>query len=222
MVSLRLSLCLSALVSTASLAVAGSTWNAFDDFWSKGAKFPGPTTPNTWSYGSAPNGQATAASSFSPFAENNLEVEIPTGGPLFKHANPGASEPCVARANAAWYPGAPPMPPYLFVHPGESSSAIVRWQAPQGGTYKIRATFLASGESGAKEVGVVQYKESGASTELMKPALIDSQNPQIKQAEYEGSVKLEAGEFVAFRVGNGGDGHASDAVGLEAVISAEE
>jgi len=208
----------SVLIATAVLAQAGPSWNAFDDFWCKGADFPGPTASNTWTYGSAPG----VPPAFTAFTENNIQVDIPTGGPLFKHANTGSPEPCVARANAAWYPGAPPMPPYLFVHPGESSSAIVRWQAPQAGTYKIRATFLASGESGVKEVGVVQYKESGGSTALMEPALIDSQNPQIKQAEYEGSVKLEAGEFVAFHVGNGGDGHASDAVGLEASITAEE
>ena len=216
------SVALVTLISTCALAFAGPSWNAFDDFWSTAASFPGSTTPNTWSYGSAPSGNANAVATFSAFGENNLALEIPTGGPLFKHANTGAPEPCVARANAAWYPGAPPMPPFLFVHPGENSYAIVRWKAPEAGTYKINATFLASGESGAKEVGVVRYKESGGSSDLMKPTVIDSQNPQIKQVEHQEAVKLEAGEFVAFYVGNGGDTHASDAVGLEAVITSEE
>jgi len=217
-----LSVALSTFISTAALAIGGPSWDAFDDFWSKGANFPGPTTPNTWSYGTAPSGNPNAVATFIAFSEDNLAVEIPTGGPLFKHANPGAPEPCVARANAAWYPGAPPMPPFLFVHPGENSYAVVRWKAPQAGTYKINATFLASGESGAKEVGVVRYKESGGNVEMMKSTVIDSQNPQIKQVEHEESVTLEAGEFVAFYVGNGGDTHANDAVGLEAVIASEE
>ena len=47
-------------------------------------------------------------------------------------------------------------------------------------------------------------------------------NAKAKQAKFEGSLKLEAGEFVAFYVGNGGDGHARDAVGLDAVITAEK
>jgi hypothetical protein len=222
MSSRLLSVALATFISTAAFAFAGSSWNSFDDFWSAAASFPGSTTPNTWSYGTAPAIQTNAVPSFTAFSENNIELEIPTGGPLFKHANSGAPEPCVARANAAWYPGAPPMPPFLFIHPGENSYAIVRWKAPQAGTYKITATFLASGESGLKEVGVVRYKESGVNAELMKPTLVASQNPTIdKQADYKESVKLEAGEFVAFYVGNGGDTHANDAVGLEAVIASE-
>lgn len=222
MFSRHSSVALAILISTVAVASSAPSWNAFDDFWSKSANFPGPTTPNAWSYGSASCAQADAIAAFTAFPENNVEVEIPTGGPLFKHANAGAPEPCVARANAAWYPGAPPMPPFLFMHPSDNSCAVVRWQAPEAGSYKIRATFLASGESGVKEVGILQYKEAGGSTELMKPSLLDSQNQKIKQADYEGSVKLEAGEFVAFFVGNGGDGYASDAVGLEAVIVAQE
>jgi hypothetical protein len=218
--SLPVALC--TFISTAAFAFAGSSWNAFDDFWSTASNFTGSTTPNTWSYGTAPSGNANAVATFSAFGENNLALEIPTGGPLFKHANSGAPEPCVARANAAWYPGAPPMPPFLFVHPGENSYAIVRWKAPEAGTYKINATFLASGESGLKEVGVVRYKESGGNVEMLKPTLVASQNPTIdKQAGFKESVKLEAGEFVAFYVGNGGDTHANDAVGLEAVIASE-
>jgi len=222
MFSRSASLLFAIFIATAAFATAGQSWNAFDDFWSKGANFPGPTTPNAWSYGSASTSQPNGVAAFTAFTDDNVELEIPTGGPLFKHSNPGAPEPCVARANAAWYPGAPPMPPFLFVHPGENSYAVVRWKAPQAGTYKINATFLASGESGAKEVGVVRYKESGGNVKMMKPTVIDSQNPQIKQVEHEESVKLEAGEFVAFYVGNGGDTHASDAVGLEAVIASEE
>ena len=222
MFSRILTLFLSIFTITAALASGAPTWNAFNDFWRKAASFPGSTTPNAWSYGSAPIGNRDAVFSFTAFTDSALEVEIPSGGPLYKHANTGAPEPCVARANAAWYVGAPPMPPFLFTHPGESSYAIVRWKAPEAGTYKVSATFLASGGSGLKEVGVVQYKESGGNVELMKPSLIGSQNPQVNQAEYEGSVKLEAGEFVAFYVGNGGDTHANDAVGLEAVITSEE
>lgn len=114
------------------------------------------------------------------------------------------------------------MPPYLFVHPGENTIAVVRWKAPKDGTYKVTATFLASGETGLKMVGIVRYKESGAKEELMPPALLDHQSPKAGQAKYEGSLKLEAGEFVAFYVGNGGDGYARDAVGLDAVITAEK
>jgi len=164
---------------------------------------------------------ANPAAAFTAFAENNIELQIPTGGPLYKHANPGSPEPCVARANAAWYSGAPPMPPFLFVHPSDSSYAIVRWQAPQAGSYRVKATFLASGDSGLKTVGIVRYKDSGSTEDLMKPALINRQDPQTGQKEYEGSVKLDAGEFVAFYVGNGGDGYAGDAVGLDAVVTAE-
>ena len=210
-----------ALISTCSFAFGSPKWDAYLDFWSKAATFPGTTTPNTWSYGSAPSAEKDSAFSFVAFTDNNLELEIPTGGPLFKHANPGSPDPCVARANAAWYGDAPPMPPYLFVHPGENSFAIVRWKAPKAGTYKVRATFLASGASGLKTVGIVRYKESGAKEEVMRPALIDRQNSKAEQAKYDGSLKLETGEFVAFYVGNGGDGHASDAVGLDAVIVAE-
>ena len=36
------------------------------------------------------------------------------------------------------------------------------------------------------------------------------------------TLNVKAGEFVAFYVGNGGDTHANDAVGLEAVIASEE
>lgn len=212
---------LSIFFATATFAFSSQSWNAFDDFWSKGANFPGPTTPNAWSYGSASVSQTNGVAAFAAFTENNIELEIPTGGPLFKHADTGTSEPCVARANAAWYPGAPPMPPYLFVHPSDSSFAVVRWQAPQAGTYKVKATFLASGESGLKTVGIVKHKESGPPEDLLKPALINHQDPQSEQKDYEGSVKLDAGEFVAFYVGNGGDGYAGDAVGLDAVITAE-
>lgn len=212
----------SILMASGTLVWGAPSWSTYLDFWSKAASFPGATTPNTWSYGSAPSSEKNAIYSFTAFTEDNLEVQIPTGGPLYKHANPGAPEPCVARANAAWYGDAPPMPPYLFVHPGESSIAIVRWKAPKDGTYKVTANFLASGETGLKMVGVVRYKESGAKEELLPPALIDHQSPKGGQAKYEGSLKLEAGEFVAFYVGNGGDGHARDAVGLDAVITAEK
>lgn len=216
-----LSITLSVFISTAAFALAGSSWNAFDDFWSKGTNFPGPTTPNAWSYGSSSTSQTNGVAAFTAFTDDGIELEIPTGGPLFKHANAGAPEPCVARANAAWYPGAPPMPPFLFVHPSDTSFAVVRWQAPQAGTYTVKATFLASGESGLKSVGIVRYKESGSVEDLMKPALINRQDPDIGQKEYEGSVKLDAGEFVAFYVGNGGDGYAGDAVGLDAAVAAE-
>ena len=211
-----------ALMLTGPLAFGNESWNSFQDFWSKAAGFTGPTTPNTWGYGSAASSGKDAIYSFTAFTDNNLEIQIPTGGPLYKHANPGAAEPCVARANAAWYSGAPPMPPYLFVHPGESSYVIVRWKAPKAATYKVTATFLASGETGLKSVGVVRYKEAGAKEELMAPALINRENPKSGQAKYEGSLKLEEGEFVAFYVGNGGDGHGGDAVGLDAVITAEK
>ncbi len=215
------SLLFAILFATVSFASAGQTWNAFDDFWSKGANFPGPTTPNAWSYGSASTSQPNGVAAFTAFTDDNVELEIPTGGPLFKHANPGAPEPCVARANAAWYPGAPPMPPFLFVHPSDTSFAVVRWQAPEAGTYKVKATFLASGETGLKSVGIVRYKESGPPEDLMKPALINRQDTESGQKDYEGSVKLDAGEFVAFYVGNGGDGYAGDSVGLDAAIAAE-
>lgn len=212
---------LSTFVLSGPFALRAESWNSYPDFWSKAAGFAGTTTPNTWSYGSAPTSGKDAVYSFTAFAENNLEIQIPTGGPLYKHASPGAPEPCVARASAAWYPGAPPMPPYLFVHPGENSYAIVRWKAPKAGTYKVTATFLASGETGLKSVGVVRYKEAGAKEELMTPALINRENPKTEKAKYEGSLKLEEGEFVAFYVGNGGDGHGGDAVGLDAVIAGE-
>jgi len=221
MFSRSASLLFAILFATASFASAGQTWNAFDDFWSKSANFPGPTTPNAWSYGSASTSQPNGVAAFTAFTDDNVELEIPTGGPLFKHANPGAPEPCVARANAAWYPGAPPMPPFLFVHPSDTSFAVVRWQAPEAGTYKVKATFLASGETGLKSVGIVRYKESGPPEDLMKPALINRQDTESGQKDYEGSVKLDAGEFVAFYVGNGGDGYAGDAVGLDAAIAAE-
>lgn len=210
------------LLSTGALALGSPKWDAYLDFWSKAATFPGTTTPNAWSYGSATSSEKDSAFSFAPFTDNSLELEIPTGGPLFKHANPGSPDPCVAHANAAWYGDAPPMPPYLFVHPGESSDAIVRWKAPKAGTYKVKATFLASGETGLKSVGIVRYRESGSKDEVMPLALIDHQSPKARQAKFEGSLKLEAGEFVAFYVGNGGDGHARDAVGLDAVITAEK
>ncbi len=210
------------LISTGAVSSGSPKWDAYLDFWSKASGFPGTTTPNNWSYGSAPSSEKGASSSFTEFADNSLELEIPTGGPLYKHANPGSPDPCVAHANAAWYGDAPPMPPYLFVHPGESSDAIVRWKAPKAGTYKVKATFLASGETGLKSVGIVRYKESGSKDEVMPFALIDHQSPKARQAKFEGSLKLEAGEFVAFYVGNGGDGHARDAVGLDAVITPEK
>lgn len=213
---------LSTLMATGTLSFGSPSWSTYLDFWSKAATFPGSTTPNTWSYGSAASSEKDPTASFTAFTENNLEIEIPTGGPLYKHANPGVAEPCVARANAAWYPEAPPMPPYLFVHPGENSYAIVRWKAPKAGTYKVKTTFLASGETGLKEVGIVRYKESGGKEEVMKSALINRQTPKTEQAKFEGSLKLAEGEFVAFYVGDGGDGHASDAVGLDAVITAEK
>ena len=213
---------LSTLMATGTLSFGSPSWSSYLDFWSKAATFPGSTTPNTWSYGSAASGEKDPTASFTAFTENNLEIEIPTGGPLYKHANPGVAEPCVARANAAWYAEAPPMPPYLFVHPGENSYAIVRWKAPKAGTYKVKTTFLASGETGLKEVGIVRYKESGGKEEVMKSALINRQTPKTEQAKFEGSLKLAEGEFLAFYVGNGGDGHGSDAVGLDAVITAEK
>lgn len=213
---------LSTLMATGTLSFGSPSWSTYLDFWSKAATFPGSTTPNTWSYGSAASSEKDPTASFTAFTENNLEIEIPTGGPLYKHANPGVAEPCVARANAAWYAEAPPMPPYLFVHPGENSYAIVRWKAPKAGTYKVKTTFLASGETGLKEVGIVRYKESGGKEEVMKSALINRQTPKTEQAKFEGSLKLAEGEFLAFYVGNGGDGHGSDAVGLDAVITAEK
>ena len=114
------------------------------------------------------------------------------------------------------------MPPYLFVHPGENRYAIVRWKAPKAGSYQVKATFLASGETGMKDVGIVRCKEAGAKAEVMKSTLINRETPQSDQAKYEGSLKLDEGEFVAFYVGDGGDGHASDAVGLDVVITAEK
>lgn len=210
------------LISTGAVSSGSPKWDAYLDFWSKATGFPGTTTPNNWSYGSAPSSEKGASFSFAEFADNKLELEIPTGGPLYKHANPGSPDPCVARANAAWYPEAPPMPPYLFVHPGENSYDIVRWRAPKAGTYKVKTTFLASGETGLKEVGIVRYKKSGTKEEVMKSALINRQAPKTEQAKFEGSLKLAEGEFVAFYVGDGGDGHGSDAVSLDAVITAEK
>ena len=213
---------LAVFLPTGPLAFGAESWSTYLDFWNKAAGFPGTTTPNTWSYGSAATGGKDAAFSFTAFTDNNLEIQIPTGGPLYKHANPGAPEPCVARANAAWYPGAPPMPPYLFVHPGENRYAIVRWKAPKAGSYQVKATFLASGLIGMKDVGIVRYKEAGAKAEVMKSTLINRETPKSDQAKYEGALKLDEGEFLAFYVGDGGDGHASDAVGLDVVITAEK
>lgn len=126
------------------------------------------------------------------------------------------SDPCVTHnstdqprhmANIRWEPG------QLAFHPGSRGEyAVVRWTAPESGSYTVRAQFSAIDQQTTTAVYVL-HNESPLMHEFLQ---LEGRG---RDATYRGPIKLEQGDTLDCAVGWGNDSHICDSTGLEFTVT---
>ena len=105
---------------------------------------------------------------------------------------------------------------YVLMHPGYQQYSVLRWTAPSTATYRVSATFLVGDRNGVPDFGDVDVHilRNGAEISPLYSALVEAED-----ASYTGDVALNAGEFVDFVVGMGGDYYFFDTTPIDVTIS---
>ena len=195
---------------TARTASAGST------VYSAAKEFSLSANPNgVWTYGqtSAVGGSPTlftkkATGPLEPNAGSVSYWNTGAGSWDAYHgvfANLGSSAVTVS-AGLVLQPGT------LALHPAnKGAQSVVRFTAPEAGSYAIAATFTTLDAQAKKTDASVVI---GGSVKLQK-----AMSGAGAKAEFSQTVSLAKGATVDFVVGNGGDGFADDAVQLVATLT---
>jgi hypothetical protein len=181
-------------------AFGGTTWDAAADFSNT-------DNPNgVWSYGWVSEEDFLAGG-----YELTLFNTIDVVNALDRWARDN-SEPCLvynpSDTDTGWY-GQPVEPLTLALHPGPNDEkAIVRWTAPESGTFLISGSFFSQGNP-TVDVHVLLNGESLFSIDFFGPGSDPFDPPP---------ATVKAGDTIDFAVGFGGNGHSSDCTSFEAQI----
>ncbi len=100
----------------------------------------------------------------------------------------------------------------LLLHPSNAGgNAVIRWTAPAGGTYEIRATFRGIDYT-STDVAILQ-----GTLELFSGLV----NGRGAEQSFAGTRTLASGETVDFKVGFGNGNYYSDSTSLDATITSQ-
>jgi hypothetical protein len=101
----------------------------------------------------------------------------------------------------------------LALHPGRNNEfSIIRFTAPANCTYTLEGSFIGIDEQGATtDVKVILNGTTWFSDEL-------NYNGNGNTSNFLGTVTMNAGDTLDFRVGDGGNGPLFDSTGFEAVV----
>lgn len=200
----KLLIVLGASALSVGLASASTTYNAFVDF--SGTTNPSPD--GIWQYGYS----SGLGSSFNLYLAQSFECS------LTKWQIPGMIPPVVEKnetqSDIHCYGCIFPTSEFISLHPGPNGEySVLRWTAPSAATWKITAIFksLRSSVNTTTDVHLlhnsVPVQSSYVDGTLTTPGV-----------DLSTTLTLDAGDFVDFAVGDGGNGMGFDTTGLKAII----
>lgn len=177
------------------------------------ADFSASNNPNGhWSYGYTP----TLGGTFTPFTVSGLgcggTIDVWTtssGYPVVDHNNSGTTQTCSGTVSVPTN--------VLGMHPDNSGGeAVVRWTAPNSGTYSIQGLF--EGLDFAYPTSTDVHILLDSSTSLFSGSIGSFNIP----LNFSVSQALNAGDTIDFIVGFGSDGnYIGDSTGLAGTITGQ-
>jgi hypothetical protein len=180
---------------------------AFGTMWDPAAEFSNTDNPNgVWSYGWVSEADfASGSYDITLFSTLDVVNGLDRWGRDF-------SEPCLvynpSDTETRWY-GQPVEPLTLALHPGgNDEKAIVRWTAPESGTFIISGSFFSQGNP-TVDVHVLLNGMSLFSIDFFGPGSDPFDPPP---------ATVKAGDTIDFAVGFGGNGYNSDCTSFQAQI----
>jgi PEP-CTERM motif-containing protein len=204
-------------VANAVSTAHATTWNAVTDFSTS-------TNPNgAWSYG-----EGNAGTSFTAFTQafTNSGGPLTISGGSVQYWESSSSNFGVPLIGENFGPGVGTccstvlIPTgVLWIHPGQSDDAILRWTAPVAGIYSFSGTLalLDTSPTGVLAEGFKNGTLLGSTT-LTSPAAVLSPPSFGPSVPFSGVVSLVAGDILTFAINNNGN-FSDDSTALTLEIS---
>ena len=202
---------------------AGITYDAAASL-TEAAVAAGANPNGSWSYGSR---SSAASSAFVPFSISGvyphwLPATQNVEGWMGPTVDGDGNLPCVLENfgnTPATYSGTEVTlrPGVMVLDPAEGSSAysVVRWTAPQSGTYLLSTLFAGLDPTGTTtDVHVVMDGDS-----LFDGNILGGLGAATNVQEYSTTINVTTGDTIDFAVGPGGNGYYSDSTTLSASLT---